>query len=296
LRRSGRFTTSGGHSVAYTTGLRQNGTGAQISVPQPGKLLVEIRDLTIEFEGLGKTREKAVDGVSLTLGEREFIGVLGESGSGKSTLGRSILSLLPVNARVVTGTVMYRGQNLLGAPERELAQIRGAQISMVFQQPGMALNPLMRAARQVSEVIHAHTEFRWPRCREEARRVLESVFDDDLDRISDAYPHELSGGEKQRLSIAQALACSPRLIIADEPTSALDSVVQAGLLQLFHRIKETAGVSVLFLTHNMAILPDLADRVIILRQGRLVEDGNLEDIYNHPHDLYTADLLGRSVE
>jgi ABC-type glutathione transport system ATPase component len=262
-------------------------------VAQTRELLVEIRDLTVEFGGLGKAREKAVDGVSLAISQGEFIGVLGESGSGKSTLGRSILGLLPVNARVVRGTIAYRGQNILGAAESELERLRGAQIAMVFQQPGMALNPFMRAARQVAEVIRAHRKLTRERCRDEARRVLEIVFEGDLDRICDAYPHELSGGEQQRLSIAQAIACSPRLIIADEPTTALDSVVQAHLLQLFGRIKEITRASVLFLTHNPAILWNLADRMIIFRDGRLVEDGYLEDIYSHPRDLYTADLLRR---
>jgi ABC-type glutathione transport system ATPase component len=262
-------------------------------VAQTGEILVEIRDLTVEFEGPGKSREKALDGVSLSIREGEFIGVLGESGSGKSTLGRSILGLLPVNARVVRGTVAYRGQDILNAAETDLEQVRCAQIAMVFQQPGMALNPFMRAVRQVAEVIRAHTKLSRARCREEARRVLEIVFERDSDRIWDAYPHELSGGEKQRLSIAQAIACSPRLIIADEPTTALDSVVQASLLRLFRRIKETTSASMLFLTHNAAILPNLTDRVIIFRRGRLVDDGDLNDIHSHPRDFYTADLLAR---
>jgi ABC-type glutathione transport system ATPase component len=263
-------------------------------VAQTGKTLVEIRDFTVEFEGPGMAGEKALDGVSLAIREGEFVGVLGESGSGKSTLGRSIAGLLPFNARVTGGTITYCGRDILRATERELKHIRGAQIAMIFQHPGMALNPFMRAARQVAEVIRAHRQLPRARCRDEARRVLEIVFESELDRICGAYPHELSGGEKQRVSIAQAIACGPRLIIADEPTTALDSVVQAGLLQLFRRIKETTRASALFLTHNPAILWDLADRVIILRRGRLVEDGHLSDIYSYPRDLYTADLLGRN--
>jgi ABC-type glutathione transport system ATPase component len=282
--------------VAFTTSLRQNGTGARKpQVAQTGKLLVEIRDLTVTFEAPGNAGEKAIDGVSLAIREGEFIALLGESGSGKSTLGRSILGILPANARVIGGSITYRGRDMLGASERDLEQVRGAQIAMVFQQPGMALNPYMRAAGQVAEVIRAHSPLPRARCRDEARRVLEIVFESDLDRICNAYPHELSGGEKQRLSIAQAIACGPRLIVADEPTTALDSVVQASLIRLFGRINEIGGAAVLFLTHNPAILWNRADRAIVLRRGRLVEDGDLSDVYSYPRDEYTADLFGRSV-
>jgi ABC-type glutathione transport system ATPase component len=260
-------------------------------VAQAGKLLLEIRDLTVEFEGPGKAGSKALDGVSLSISEGEFIGVLGESGSGKSTLGRSILRLLPANAKVAGGSITYCGKEILEVTESELQELRGAQIAMVFQQPSMALNPFMRAARQVAEVIRAHSQLPGARCRDQARRVLERVFASDSDRICEAYPHELSGGEKQRLSIAQAIACRPRLIIADEPTSSLDSVVQARLLQIFRRIKE-AGTSVLFLTHNAAILPNLADRLIILRAGRLIRDENPHNVFSNPGDSYIADLLG----
>jgi ABC-type glutathione transport system ATPase component len=235
--------------------------------------LLEIRDLVVEFTGPGLARARAVDGVSLAVREGELIGVLGESGSGKSTLARSILGLLPVNARVTGGTIAYCGRQILGATESELEQIRGDRIAMVFQQPGMALNPFMRSTRQVAEVIHAHRKWPWARCRDEARSVLESVFETDPDRICDSYPHQLSGGEKQRLSIAQAISCNPRLIIADEPTTAVDSVVQASLLRLFRRLIETTAASVLLITHNAAILHGLADRVVLLREGRLVEEG-----------------------
>ncbi len=265
--------------------------GAQVS-----EILLQIRDLTVEYGLPGGGRIRALDRISLEIRDGEFVAVLGESGSGKSTLALSVLRLLPANGSVVGGMIRFRGQNLMTATERKLEEIRGAQIAMVFQNPAMALHPLMRVDRQVAEVIRAHRHGGWPRCLQDARLVLARVFTSEvLNQICNRYPHELSGGERQRVSIAQALACNPALIIADEPTAALDSVMQASVLQLLSQLKSGSRTSFMLITHNPAVLPRLADRVLVLHHGRLVEQGDLRDIYRHPRDSYTADLV-RSME
>jgi peptide/nickel transport system ATP-binding protein len=253
--------------------------------------LVEVCDLTIKYKSRGQAPFNALQGISLRIRTGESLAILGESGSGKSTLALSILRLLPPNATIVRGTIHFRGLDILRAPERTLEEIRGAQIAMVFQQPGMALNPIMRVCRQVTEVILANRPWSRSRCRDEARLVLERVFGNECDRIFQAYPHQLSGGQRQRVSIAQALACSPQLVIADEPTTSLDAVVQAGILRLFRDLIRNAGVSLMLITHNPAILPGLVDRVLVLRRGEIVEEGILRDVYRRPQASYTAELL-----
>jgi ABC-type microcin C transport system duplicated ATPase subunit YejF len=187
------------------------------------------------------------------------------------------------------GTIRFRGLDVLQASERTLRTIRGAQIGMIFQQPGLALNPVMPVHRQVAEVIHAHRPWRWPRCMEEAKLVLERVGGE-CGWLCQAYTHQLSGGQRQRVSIAQALACGPQLIIADKPTTSLDAVVQASILQIFQSLRCAPAVSLMLITHNPAILPGLADRVLVLRGGELVEDGTLRDFYRNPPEPDTAEL------
>jgi ABC-type glutathione transport system ATPase component len=227
--------------------------------------LLQIRDLTVSYALPGGEKVKALERVSLTIHSGESIAIVGESGSGKSTLALAMLRMLPANA-IVHGAIHYRGQNLFSLPESALEKLRGARISIVFQQPQMALHPLMRAGRQVAEVIRAHYHWGWPRCRQQARVVLERMFDSDLDRICEQYPHELSGGECQRVCIAQALACDPELLIADEPTAMLDAMVQAGVLKIFHRLCQASNLSLVLITHNLALLPGLADRTVVLER------------------------------
>jgi ABC-type dipeptide/oligopeptide/nickel transport system ATPase component len=220
---------------------------------------------------------------------------LGESGSGKSTLGFSILSLLPPNGFVTGGTIGFGGIDILQASGRTLQKIRGAQIGMVFQHPGAALNPHMRVGRQVAEVLHAHRPWDRSRCFDEARQILDGVLGGDCGRLWSAYPHELSGGQQQRVSIAQAIACKPQLIIADEPTSSLDAVAAAGILKIFEDLRRGSSISLLLITHNPAILPRLADRVLVLRRGELVEKGTVRELYCTPQEPYTSGLLGVGI-
>ncbi len=218
------------------------------------------------------------------------MGVLGESGSGKSTLALSLIAMLPSSASIRAGALRFLDTDILAVSEKHLRQIRGAQIAIIFQQPGMALNPFLTVQRQVVEVIRAHRKRKWRESRMEATRALQQVFGSTANRLSRAYPHELSGGERQRVSIAQALACRPKLIIADEPTAALDSVVQAGILDIFRQLR--GACAMLFMTHDARILAGLADRIVILRRGRVMQEGDLFEMYRNPPDVYTAGLLG----
>jgi ABC-type glutathione transport system ATPase component len=268
-----------------------------VDVPvQLREVLIEVRDLTVMYHLPNGQNVTALDRISLGIRTGEVVGALGESGSGKSTLALSILRLLPANAEITAGTIRICGQDVLTMPERRLQQLRGAQVAMVFQNPGMALNPTMRVSRQVAEVIHAHRRWNWPLCRSQAKLVLEQIFGGDADRISDAYPYELSGGECQRVSIAQAFACHPSLVIGDEPTASLDAVAQAALLDLFLQLKRFSSMSLLFITHNPSILPALADRVVVLRRGQVVEEGDLRAVYRNPASSYTIGLLHSVLE
>ena len=253
--------------------------------------LLDLRDLEVTFQSPGQVPVKALKGISFQIGQGESLGIVGESGSGKSTLAHSILRLLPRDIARVRGEIHFDGLNLVSASERALQRIRGARIAMIFQQPAMALHPLMRVSRQVTEVIHAHRPWRWRRCANEAMRVLERLFGTDCRRVSQAYPHQLSGGEKQRVAIAQAVACEPQLVIADEPTASLDAVWQADILGVFREMRSARSVSLLFITHNPAILPELADRILVLRGGELVEQGRFEELCRRPRAAYTAELL-----
>ena len=246
--------------------------------------LLQIRDLTVNYLLPRGEKVKALDHISLAIQSGESLAIVGESGSGKSTLALAILRMLPENA-MVRGAIHYRGQDLFALPEGTLEELRGARVSMVFQQPQMALNPLMRAGRQVTEVIRAHHRWSWPRCRRQARVVLERMFGSDLDRICEQYPHQLSGGECQRVLIAQALACDPELLVADEPTAMLDAVVQAGVLRIFHELRQTTNLSLVLITHNRALLPGLVDRTIVLERGVVSEETKIDQAFRLPRTL-----------
>jgi ABC-type dipeptide/oligopeptide/nickel transport system ATPase component len=255
--------------------------------------LVEVRNLTIEYcsrRGLGR---RAVQDASFDIGPGETVGLLGQSGCGKTTLALAVLRLLPPSARAVSGSIRFRGCEMLTAEERQLQKIRGAEISIIFQEPQRALNPVMRAGDQIIEVLRAHTSENRRNYRATAESLLRQVRLSDA-HIYSAYPHELSGGECQRIVIAQALACKPAFLIADEPTSALDNTTQAEVLTILKDIKEHFHLALLFITHNPLLLTGMADRVLIMYAGRIVEEGTLAQVSAQPHHPYTAGLL-RSI-
>jgi len=235
---------------------------------------------------------KAVDGVDLSLEEGRTLGLVGESGCGKSVTALSILRLVPrPRGRIVGGEIRYQGRNLLDLPEEEMRRIRGGEIGMVFQEPMTSLNPVFSIGDQLMEAITVHHRMSRREARERALELLSAVgFPDPALRLKN-YPHQLSGGMRQRVMIAIALAGEPRVLIADEPTTALDVTIQAQILDLIQRLKEERGLSVIFITHNLGIVASFADEVAVMYAGRIVERAGVEAIFHQPLHPYTRGLL-----
>ncbi|MCL8026932.1 ABC transporter ATP-binding protein [Nocardioides bruguierae] len=252
-------------------------------------LLLDVRGLQTHFETqFGIVR--AVNDVSFTVRPGEVVGIVGESGSGKSVTARSILRMIHKPGRVVGGEVLYRGQDLLGVSDKEMQALRGSEIAMVFQDPQSALNPVMTVGDQIAEALIVHGgEKKASRAR--ALELLEQVGIPDAPRRLDEYPHQFSGGMRQRVVIAIALASSPKLLIADEPTTALDVTIQAQILRLLAQLREDLGVAVLMITHDMGVVAEMCDRVVVMYGGRVMERGPVEAIFSAPQLPYTADLL-----
>jgi oligopeptide/dipeptide ABC transporter ATP-binding protein len=221
----------------------------------------------------------------------EILGVLGESGSGKSTLAASVLRLLPPNGQIEKGAVLYEGHDLLQANPEELRQIRGGSIALIFQEPSLALHPTIRVGEQVRRVLAAHQRSAKNVLNDRTREVFTQLFPQDTDRILCSYPHQLSGGQRQRALIAQAIACSPSLVIADEPTAALDPVTQMEILGVFRSLREKLGIAMIFITHNPALLSGFADRLLVLYAGQVVEWGPAEIVLKSPQHPYTKALF-----
>jgi ABC-type glutathione transport system ATPase component len=248
-------------------------------------VLLEVRDLTVRYGP--EAAEPAVDGVSFGLAEGESVGLVGESGAGKTTIGQALLGVLPPQARV-SGSVRWRGRELLGLDEAEWRGVRGAQIGIVFQEPALALNPVRRVGWQVAEVVRAHRPGSSRRHRAEAEEALALVHAADL---YDAYPHELSGGQRQRVLLAQAIACRPALLVADEPTAFLDPVLEWQVLELVLELRAQLRVALLLVSHDLGSHAALADRLLVLHGGRLVESGTTEAVYRQPTHPYSRGLL-----
>lgn len=235
-------------------------------MPEP---LLQVRDLTVAFHSPPIT---ALREVSLDLAPGEAMGVLGESGSGKTTLARSLLHLLPEGCSTVSGSIRFRGIDIVSASERELQSVRGDQMALIFQEPELALNPVIPVEQQVAEVLRAHSNTSPEHRRMEVRKMLAAVGLADPD-IWSAFPHQLSGGQRQRVVIAQALISKPALLILDEPTSAVDNVMQAEILRLLKEFKARLQLSLVFITHNPFLLSGLVDSVIVMSAGRVIECG-----------------------
>ena len=251
--------------------------------------LLDVQHLTVAFERPGAALT-AVDDVSLTIQAGETLGLVGESGSGKSVTALAILRLLQPPGRVIGGQILFEGRDLLRLPESEMRAVRGGRISLIFQEPMTALNPTMRVGDQIAEALTSHGIGR----DEAHRRVIELL---DAVRISDAakrsrdYPHQLSGGMRQRVMIAIAIACRPPLVIADEPTTALDVTIQAQVLDMLSELKERFNLALLLITHDFGVIAEMADRVAVMRGGQLVEQGPVRQILREPSHEYTQRLL-----
>ena len=252
--------------------------------------LLEVRDLSVRFD-TDEGTVHAVDGMSLDLTAGEVLGIVGESGCGKSVTALSILGLLPKTA-TVTGSVRFEGAELLGAPGSQLRKIRGRQISFVFQEPMTSLNPVLRIGHQVEEVLREHLNLSRSAAKERVVELLDLVHIPDPRRRIDEYPHQLSGGMRQRVVIAMALACDPKILIADEPTTALDVTIQAGILDLLRELRARLGTAIVLITHNLGVVADLADRVVVMYAGRKAEEAAVGELFAHPQHPYTIGLLG----
>jgi ABC-type dipeptide/oligopeptide/nickel transport system ATPase component len=251
--------------------------------------LLDVQHLTVTFAGERST-VTAVDDVSFQIAAGETLGVVGESGSGKSVTAFAILRLLQPPGRVTQGRVLFEGRDLLTLSERDMREVRGARISLIFQEPMTALNPVMRVGDQIAEALIVHGTSAGE-AQKRAVELLEGVRIPDAARRARDYPHQLSGGMRQRVMIAIALACRPPLIIADEPTTALDVTIQAQVLDLMRELKQRLNLAVLLITHDFGVIAEMADRVAVMYKGRLVEEGPVRQILRAPKHEYTQNLL-----
>ena len=254
--------------------------------------LLEIDDLRTHFftaDGV----VKAVDGISCAVRTGETLGVVGESGCGKSVTALSVLRLVASPpGRIVGGAIRFRGRNLLDLGEAEMERVRGNRISMIFQEPMTSLNPLLTIGRQIAEAIALHQGLPRREAMDRAVEMLRRVHIPEAERRVQAYPHQLSGGMRQRAMIAMALSCNPELLIADEPTTALDVTIQAQILDLIRELQETLDMAVILITHDMGVVAENADRVVVMYAGRKVEEASADDLFDAPAHPYTRGLLG----
>jgi peptide/nickel transport system ATP-binding protein len=253
--------------------------------------ILSVRDLKTHFftqDGV----VRAVDGVSFEVGAGETLAIVGESGCGKSVTALSILRLLQKETgRIVGGSVLFDGQDLTALSEEEMRQIRGNRISMIFQEPMTSLNPVLTIGTQIAENVVRHRGVSWEQARVRAREMLELVRIADPERRLDEYPHQLSGGMRQRVMIAIALSCDPRVLIADEPTTALDVTIQAQILQLMIELKEKIDAAIVMITHDLGVVAETAQRVVVMYAGRKIEEGPVEALFDNPMHPYTQGLM-----
>lgn len=256
--------------------------------------LLDVKGLRTQF-----TREQgkvnAVDGVDLHVNKGEVLGLVGESGCGKSVTSLSIMRLLKnTPGKIVGGTVHFGDRDLVNLPENEMRKIRGKDIAMIFQEPMTSLNPVLKIGRQLEEAIMLHLKYEKKQARQHAIHMLDLVGIPRAAEIIHEYPHQLSGGMRQRVMIAMAMSCHPQLLIADEPTTALDVTIQAQILELMKKLKADNNMSILLITHDLGVVAEMCDRVVVMYAGRVVEEGDVLDIFDHPQHPYTKGLI-RSV-
>ena len=255
-----------------------------------GKEILKLEDLAISFyTPVGEV--KAVDGISYTLHENEIMGIVGESGSGKSVESYGIMGLLQSPGKVKSGKIMYKGQNVLDFDKKEMRNFRGAKCSMIFQNPMTCLNPVYMIGNQLMEAVLVHKKISKEEAYKKAVKMLELVGIANPERRMKQYPHELSGGMRQRVMIGMGLICEPDILIADEPTTALDVTIQAQILELIKEIQEKNNMSVIFITHNLAVVAQICDSVSVMYAGKIVEQGSVDDIFYNPKHPYTKGLL-----
>ena len=251
---------------------------------------LKIHDLHVEYTSGGEI-VKAVNGVDIELGKGETLGLVGETGAGKTTIAKSILRILPdPPAKIRKGEIWLDGENLLSLPEKQMLKIRGAKIAMIFQDPMTALNPTMTIGNQITEVVLLHNDMTHKQAMDRTIEMLELVGIPAMRYME--YPHQFSGGMKQRVVIAMALACNPELLLADEPTTALDVTIQAQVLEMMMDLKKKLNTSMILITHDLGVIAETCDKVAVIYAGQIVESGTKEDIFRHPTHPYTKGLFG----
>ncbi len=256
-----------------------------------GNPLLEVNNLQTHFKSDAGV-VKAVDGVSFAVSKGETLGIVGESGSGKSVTSLSIMRLLKdTPGQIAGGEILYDGQDLLKVSESQMREIRGNDIAMIFQEPMTSLNPVFKIGRQLEEAIRLHLKFSKKDARARAIEMLKAVGISRPDTIVDEFPHQLSGGMRQRVMIAMAMACNPKILIADEPTTALDVTIQAQILDLMRNLSETAETAILLITHDLGVVAEMCDRVVVMYAGRAVEESDVYSIFSNPKHPYTQGLL-----
>jgi oligopeptide transport system ATP-binding protein len=254
------------------------------------KKLLEVNDLHVSFfTPVGEV--KAVGGISYDLGYNEVMGIVGESGSGKSVEAYSIIGLLQSPGKVTGGEILFEGRNVLEFSSKEMQSFRGNEISMIFQNPMTCLNPVYTVGDQLIEAVRCHEDISKEEAKKRALEMLTLVGINNVEERFSQYPHELSGGMRQRVMIAMGLICNPKLLIADEPTTALDVTIQAQILELMKDLQKKTEMSIVFITHNLGVVAEICDRVSVMYAGQIVEQGKVDDIFYNPHHPYTMGLL-----
>lgn len=253
--------------------------------------ILEIKDLCVEFQTVEGTVH-AVDHLNYTLHKGEKLGIVGESGSGKSVSSLGMMQLIPnPPGRITGGEILYHGKDLVKASEKEMQKIRGNEISMIFQEPMTSLNPIIKCGKQIAESLRLHRGMKKKEAMEEAVRMMRAVGIANPEVRAHEYPHQMSGGMRQRVMIAMALACQPQILIADEPTTALDVTIQAQILDLIRELNESMGTSVVFITHDLGVVSELCDTVIVMYTGHIVEQAPVKELFESPKHPYTKGLL-----
>lgn len=254
-------------------------------------IVLDIKNLSVEFKTVEGT-VKAVNDLSYVLHKGEKLGIVGESGSGKSVSSLAVMQLIPnPPGEIVQGEILYKGEDIRKKSEKEMQSIRGNEISMIFQEPMTSLNPIIKCGKQIAETLRLHRGMDKKQAMEEAINMMKAVGIANAEVRAHEYPHQMSGGMRQRIMIAMALACRPQILIADEPTTALDVTIQAQILDLIRDLNEEMGTSVLFITHDLGVVNELCDTVIVMYTGRIVEKAPVKDVFNDPKHPYSVGLL-----